>query len=406
MSGNRRRKPKKPKYKKPNARNKKPPRPRWRPEELAELPEGGVAPSAGAHMSAGQDARIAEERVRTAVEAGRLRGGSSGVVLTGESGEYSGTCIRAAAARFLGAEPPRRREEWKATRLMFDGGHMSEDYFVTDLQAGLPEGLRLLREEEFPIVSSVLGLSLTCREDVVVVREADPTQVELLVELKNVSSLPVDLLFEESPKLDNLIQIGNYTRIMSEKLGREVPGQLWYTSRTKHSIPTQWKWVQEAMPKWGVESPGSESVEWSRPMYGKPPLPTKIRPFYIGFHVKWHAGRLYYSRASNADATHIPEMWQPTPIYETGIVEYYERVARLGMDSEAAGELPPPPTALESNGKRKGFRACDYCDWSAICSSVGDDTRQWRDAVLSQVEPVGPIPGPPPGSPNSKGDSK
>jgi len=350
---------------------------------LVQLPEGAIFPAAGAYMQTGMDARILAARHKTRDDAGGLRGGSMGCVLSDE--EYTGNCIRASAARFLGAEPSHPVDKWRATHLMFDGGHTSEDYFWRDFVAGLPAGFTTRREEDFPLLDTISGLRLTGREDIVVVREETPEWAECLIELKNVSSLPTDLLFSEQPKLEHLIQLGNYLRIVAKKQG-DVPGQLWYTSRVIHSLPTQWAWVRDQLPAFGESAPGSESVEWSKPMYGKPPFPTKIRPFYLGFHVRWHEGVLHYSRADDRDPNHTPTQWAATPITAEGIVSYYEQVAELATN--LAAPLPPPPTPYLVDGSKKNYRACDYCDWNSVCSAVGENAGQWREAVLNHVEPV------------------
>lgn len=355
-----------------------------KPVPTIPLPEGGVYQSVGALMSTGMDVRIAEERHQTRDDAGRLRGGSSGAVLA-DYESYVGQCVRASAARFLGATPPRQMDKWKSIRLMFDGGHMSEDYFYADLVRGLPPGASIKREEEFPIVDTVLGEKLTGREDIIIVDAAGSPQC--LVELKNVSSLPTDLLFGGEPKIEHLIQIGNYTRILSEQTGRAVPGQLWYTSRILHSLPTQWAWVRDALPDYkDVGALGHAQMEWSEARYGKPPLPTKLRPFYIGFHVRWHAGKLYYSLASERDATSRPAQWVETPILADGIVSYYQAVVDCARGD--SGLLPDKPLTMTATGKNKGYDPCKYCDWNPVCSSVGDSYGQWRDSIVNHIEPA------------------
>lgn len=348
---------------------------------LVELPAGGAFPSIGAYSRAGSDRRTESDWAKSRDEAGRLRGGSVGCVLPGEEFEYTGNCLRASAARFLGADPPRDQEKWRNTRLMFDAGLQSEVDFTESLRLGLPPGYRLVRDFALgEAIGGAAGAPLTGREDVAIVDAAG--KPVCLIELKNVSSLPVDLLFDEMPKLDNLIQVGNYARLAG------CPAQLWYTSRTIHSLPTQWKWVAEKLPESPDDgTPGVEHVEFSAPMYGRGGLPTKIRPFTIGFHIRWATDgdtrRLYYSRASDSDPHHEPEVWAPTPITEAGIVAYYEAVLQT-VNSTC---LPPPPVVLQADGAKKNFVACRYCDWNSTCQAVGASHQDWKEAVLNQVAP-------------------
>lgn len=334
---------------------------------LVELPAGGTYASIGAYFAAGLDEKARREWARTRDEAGRLRGGSVGCAVSDQ--EYIGTCLRAAAARFLGAEPPRESAKWRPKQIMFGGGIQSEVDFAESLALGLPGGLEIQRD--YPLEMKVDGERWTGREDIAICFDG---KAECLIELKNKASLPLDLAIKEEPSLEHLLQLGKYMDVA------QLPGQIWYTSRSSYPLPTQWKWVSELLPEQPGENP---YIKFSKPMYGRPGLPTGVEPFYMGFHVRWHEGRLYYSRADDLNPDHAPSVWAVTPITKTGIDRYYENV----LHTVRGDELPPKPSPLDVNGKRKTFDPCEYCDWNNTCKAVGDNWTSWREAVQSQVAP-------------------
>lgn len=324
-------------------------------------------PSIGAWVQAGIDVSLKEDREKTRDEAGRLRGGSIGCDLA--DGRYTGTCKRAALARYLGAQAPYATAKRRSTQLMFDGGHANEDAFIGKLVKGMPPGYTILREEEFPIEWQVQGVKATGREDIIIL---DPTGKPVcLVELKCVSSLPHELLFGEAPKMDNLIQAGNYTY----RTG--IPVQLWYSSRVIHSLP-DWPWVQALVPnERDAGAPGRPFVEYARS--GKA---TKVIPFMLGFHVVWHEGYLYYTKASLDPDAKAPTRWVRTPLPQAGLDTYYAGV----LEQLSTQTLAAPPVPMDTAGKAK-YKACDYCDWNNICKATGDDFRSWREAVQAQIPP-------------------
>lgn len=364
-----------------NKRKPKTPRPKQAkpkrvipPIEVRELgPPDDV--SVAAYVQPGMDASIAASRDKTWEERGRLRGGTVGCFVDAET--YTGRCLREGAARYLGAEPQRPRAKWRDRRLMLDQGAAVEQCFVDPLIAGLPEGwtatrdwameTRVGRSEARPE-----GERWTGREDVCL---SDAEEVpRVLVELKNVSSLPTDLLFTEKPKIEHVIQLANYMRVSG------LPGQLWYTSRVLWPIPS-WGFVTPLLPQSPTHAvAGAEYVEWSK---GFPPKASKLAPFMIGFHFRWADGCLWYTRAADAAGVEPNTMWARTEITDAGIEAWYTQVTRV-IHGDDGDQLPPPPQPMEVTGDRKHFKACDYCDWSATCAQV--QTRgEWLDALAANT---------------------
>lgn len=346
-------------------------RPELPTPEVVAVPESAVFRSVGAIVRKGLTMAAEQSRIKGAEEAYRLRGGTVGA--NTDDGHYVGTCKRAALARYLGAEAPRQVDKWNDTQLMLDAGRASEDCFAEPLLRALPAGLKVLREEEFQIAMHVAGQPFSGREDIVITDDAG--KPKCLVELKNVSSLPTELLFQEEAKLKHVIQLANYM------LRTGLPGQLWYTSRIIHSLP-DWPWVTMLLPKRPGDGPGSEYVDWSA---GKTPKPTKITPFMLGFHLAWHGDRLYYTRAADFEEDdRTPTRWCSTVITKQGIDSWYADVVKQ-LDTKV---LAGPPRVASLSGKEKSYKECRYCDWAAVCKATGDGAEgfePWKEVIESLV---------------------
>lgn len=367
----------KPAYK-PKSKPKKP-KPARKPSVPLEVRELGppADASVGVWVRDGLDRSIEDQAQKSWDERGRLRGGTVGVVL--EDGRTSGRCVREGAARYLGADAPRDRVKWRDRRLMLDQGTVVEACFVDPLIQGLPPGWTAVRDWGMTGVIPGMGgpdIPWTGREDICL---HDPSGTpRLLVELKNCSSLPTDLLFDEKPKTEHVIQLANYM------MRSGLPGQLWYTSRVIWPIPS-WSFTQALLPDSPRSVvPGAEYVEWSKPKWnGDQPTASKLTPFMIGFHFQWVDGVLWYTRALDmlGDA---PTHWARTPVTAEGIHAWYGRVAEF-LQSPTA-ELPAPPIPIELTGETKNYLACNYCDWSSVCA-VARTRQDWVDLVINQARP-------------------
>lgn len=366
----------------PNGSKPRPPAKPKEPKTPRTIQELGKPdhPSVGAWVRQGMDLSIEASKQKTWDERGRVRGGTVGAFVGGEGGTYTGRCVREGMARAMGAEPARPQAKWRDRLLMLEQGAAVEECFVRPLQTALPPGWTVQRD--YAMTATIDGMPWTGREDVCIVdAEGKP---RCLVELKNLSSLPHEVLFGEQPKMENLIQLANYMH----RTG--LPGQLWYTSRSLWPIPA-WPWVKSLLPtSQADQSPGAQAVEWSG---GATPLPTKIAPFMLGFHARWHDdGHLWYTRASDLTAEAEGTWWEKTEITKAGIDAWYREVVAGLRDPTRA--LPPPPTPMDTAGGRKFYKACAYCDWASVCATSATRA-DWNDQIEHAVRPyaAGAAPG-------------
>lgn len=355
---------------------------------------------------------LGESRSKKETEArGRYRGGSTGVVLTSDGDmstgyDVAGTCHRVALARSLGS-PLTEVDPHDPIQIMFEGGHTNEDSWVQVLEAGLPEGYKMLREEEYPVVwETEKGTPVTGRPDIVILDDKD-TPVRGL-ELKSVNSVWVarDVVLERRPKLVNLAQAAHYMTKL------DVPYELWYTSR---SLFTAEEWALPIMPKWGET--GSEHLEYSLGVEiadgvyksgkkkGQPKMKFRkievpkadqdlspkelkarygithgrfknIRPFHMGYELTWdHNDVLHYRPLDDPRARPVP-----TPITKQNIEQFYN----LLDDMQETGDLGPRPIELYGNGEKKKYSPCTYCPLSTQCDMYDDgraDYDLWKTSI-------------------------
>jgi hypothetical protein len=329
-------------------------------------------PNAGALLYEGRFALIEAESAKDEADAGRLRGGSVGVVLDGKGGDGSiivaGKCHRAAYARFLGATPPRDPGEWAQRQGMLKKGIGNEDAWALFLRASTWKG-KVLREEEFPILWSVLGRDEdeadtdgSGREDIVLVDDEDA--VVGLVELKAVCSFSTakDVFLAQKPKTDHMIQAANYS------YRTELPVQLWYTSTDVYALPS-WGFVTKLV---------DDLIDDLRP-YIKVSAkgePSGIEPFEIGYELRWRDDGFLEYRCLLPSGP-IGD-WTCSFFGRENIERYYELIARMDKDRS----LGPRPVALEPNGKKAGWSPCAYCDWKDVCDRT-TDFDEWKSEVIA-----------------------
>lgn len=354
-------------------------------------------PDAGQLLMEGIYLRTEAKRRETAETGGVFRGASTGLLLP--DGAVTGKCVREAAARFLGAEPPRDPSEWNHKQLMFDAGFANEDSWYEPMKLVWPG--KILREEEFPIKWEVDGVAGTGREDFILCDTAG--KPILLLEMKNVSSLNtlITVLLKGMPKMDAAIQCGNYM------LRSGLPGQIYYTNRFDCPIPP-WKFLQPMLPKGPEDTrhPAVRYCEWTagasaRPRKdgrgwtkGLPPEVKKIKPFIVGFNLRWNRGVLEW-RSTAAPST---AKWNPSPITSEGLDGFGRAVTTMLRDEV----LPPPPVNVEIDGSVVDrFHRCSWCDWQSVCRTGPEFANaepatyaEWRAAVDQQkaealeIEPV------------------
>jgi hypothetical protein len=330
------------------------------PRQTVQLPDDGVPVyNAGAWLLDGIRAKVRAEAKVTAQEAEtRFRGGSTGLLHAGVS---TGKCTREAAARYLGAEPPRDEEKWALKQLMFEAGHQNESLWYNNVIRSWP-GV-ILREEEFPIKWELDGYTGTGREDFIFCTDKGIEEPLFLCEHKLESSLGSikETFLIGQPKLDHCIQIANYMRHTA------LPGELWYTFRADMSLP-EWTFITEHLPRdvGDTKHPLYRYIEFSGA--GKP---TKITPHLVGYRLRWHEGHLYWA------AMNTPNDWNKTIITSNGIDAFGRSVIHM-IEAE---EMPPRPKVFELDGTPGRYNKCAYCDWATICDEAGDDFDRWKSMV-------------------------
>ncbi len=369
------------------------PKPKREPPKLdiVEHKAGGTVQSVGTMVRAGMDKQTHNDAVKTYQERGRLRGGNAGAVIDYDLGKYAGNCARATMARYLGADAPHDPDKWRNTRLMLDNGRLVEAGFIDSLVLGLPAGHTIKQDKEYPILADIKAppgfvdtngnvvdhIPFTGRTDVTLFDASGKPYC--VVELKNLSSIPYDVVYGEKPKFGHLIQLANYMRLTG------CVGQLWYTLRVKFPIPQGWSFVDKLLPESSdANNPGAEHTEWKWKVTdrGTIQVPAAITPHMIGFHLKFDdTGVLYYTRASDTDPSDKPTIWARTGITKQGIADYYESI----LVALHERELPPKNSTYDVDGSSGKFNPCLFCDWEAVCESAGKSYDDWEDMVLNQV---------------------
>lgn len=332
---------------------------------------------------------------------GILRGGSVGCLVAADDNiengyDIIGSCPREAYARcFLGWQD----QIDEHTQIMFAMGHANEDIWVNWLSASGYEG-KILREEDLGLEWEIDGVKGTGRPDIVM---CDPAgQPKHGIELKMVASVWTarSVLLENKPKMNHLIQTGNYSYRMND-----LPYGLWYTSYVNLSGPN---FIQGIVPQRGED--GSQWIEYSigknyinrngRNSFKKVHVynedwsqPNKIieakykevdayqfkhiRPFFTGFDVQWNSsGNLQWRQVGATD-------WTVTCITKNGIDEYYRLVSSMGKRKQ----LPQKLVSINANNELENkFNPEDYSSLQSISDKAGDNFDDWMDLVKKRIE--------------------
>lgn len=298
---------------------------------------------------------------------GVLRAGNSGVLT--EDGDFTGACPRVSHLRTLGIEtdPPT-----DSRLIMFQMGTANEDVIYNDLIQTKAADEVVLREHEIPIQwATANGTRVTGRPDMVVCRRTDsvalaqessetPPQFTPVfgVELKGVFSVWTsrEVLFDETPKIDNLIQAAHY----SWKLG--CPFRLMYKQYGLQAVPS---WAGKLFPKRGQKN--SEHIEYNDKGDIK-----AIQPYEIVYELEFDkAGFLKYRREGSPK-------WTKSLVRTQDIERYYEFLSTMAVKKE----LGARPLTIDPVGNAKNFSKCGYCPLQKTCDSFeGRGYDVWLDEV-------------------------
>lgn len=310
---------------------------------------------------------------------GTLRAGNSGIMT--EQGEFAGSCPHVAHLRQLGIEIEQHSDD---KLIMFQMGIESENAVFQDLEAQLPEGQVLLREEDCPIEwYTSNGTRVTGRPDGVIyqkekevlVRDGgiDIEKMKLRplygIELKTVASFWTtrDVLLDREPKLSALIQAAHY----SWQLG--IPYKLSYKNYVNQVIPG-FKWLQEAIPRQG--EPGSEHISYSDKGY-----PKNINPFELVYELDADEHGYIWFRMETSDE-HRESPWTKSIIKQQDIQRYYEFVSEI----KVTGKLGRKVNTVGCTGKKKSYSQCDmYCPVHMKYGEYEGNYQLWLQRIREDI---------------------
>jgi hypothetical protein len=318
----------------------------------------------------GRDKLRLEHVANDKKKAGTLRAGNSGILT--EQGEFAGCCPHATHLRQLGIEIEIPTPD---KLIMFQMGVESENAVFRDLEASLPEGQVLLREEETAIEwETNNGTRVTGRPDGViysaqqeVVRVGDrvvKTNTNLSplygIELKTVASFYTtkEVLLEGEPKLTALIQAAHY----AWQLG--VPYKLSYKNYVNQTVPG-FKWVQpllQGVPEWA-----REHINY------KGDYAIGIKPFETVFELDFdEQGYCWYRREGD-------KVWTKSIIRWQDIRRYYEFISLIPETHKLGSKLH----TVGVTGKKKSYSHCDqYCPIHQGFSQYEHDYFLWLSKII------------------------
>lgn len=322
--------------------------------------------------------RIQRERAdEETKKVGVLRAGMSGIMAG--TGDIAGTCHRKTHLRSLGLEidPPDEHKQ-----MMFELGYASEDITLNILNKSLLPNEIILREEEIPINwTTTNGVAVSGRPDIVLCtdipstddirnnytgwfehKQAVSTKIKavLALELKSVHSVWTarDVLFNQQPKMNNLIQAAHYMWKLN------VPYKLIYKSYSALGQSMS-DWAQKLFPKQG--EPLSQYIDYNDKGSIK-----GVKQFEIVYDMKIDdRGRVCYKLEEASE-------WTRTIITTQDIERYYTYVAEMGEKKN----LGPRPMTIDAHGEKLNYKDCAYCPLQKTCDEnekLGYD--KWLEAV-------------------------
>jgi hypothetical protein len=240
-------------------------------------------------------------------------------------GEYVlGTCHRIALARFKGLQSEASDE----TRCIFEAGEVSEINWkekVSAAWAGTVTG-----DADYPLKYQIRDVTVTGRPDLMLL-DADDNPV-LGVELKNIAALQsaASLYFEDSPKVDNLIQAAHYS------LKFRVPWILAYSFNGQGEVPF-----------------------WCMKKYNLP-KGTKVKPFKREYKLFWKDGQLGYVKQSGEEVMTI--------VTAQSIDDFFTLI----LDMEQHKDLYLRHSSRTLSGDIQPFDTCAFCPAQNACSSYDE----------------------------------
>lgn len=298
---------------------------------------------------------------------GILRAGNSGLK---DSDEFAGQCPRLAFLRMKGIQVDGIDED---QNLMLEGGLGNEDLWVNALRKTWPGVIK--QEEETPIRwETPNGTPVTGRPDIVLCdEEGVPVRV---LELKLACSVwTARTVLSGHPKLSHLTQAAHYSWKLSEQAGKEVPAELWYTSRV--NWPVMQGWMAKLFPADGDRN--SEYLEYKirKDRGGNEHVePFKIIPFRIGFEVRLEPGKPEYEAAVQFRQMGTRD-WTDSLVSRKRITEFYDFVSTMESERRLGGR----PKALKVDGHKENYSPCDYCPaMRGICDTERSFDK-WYQAV-------------------------
>lgn len=312
---------------------------------------------------------------------GKLRGGNTGMM--SKDGRIIGTCAALTYLRMNGINGLTVTPE---KELMFAGGRLNEDHWLSVLQEGYPEGI-IKCEEDIPTCwETDQGIKVTGRPDIVLCDK----QENLLcgIELKQVMSANTayTILIKKEPMLKHLMQAAHYMWQL------DCPFELWYTNRNSLDMPG---WMEfRPFPKPSLDS--STPINYRYYRYGETNARTgkpikhkitkeeyynkdtkkqfaqasKITPFVQGFELKLVNGQLFFK-----DAMIESDKWIETIVNIDDIKRFYNYIGEL----EQIKKVPSEVLNLNAFGKPYGWKYSDYTDFGELDPAfhVGKDLHHW-----------------------------
>lgn len=292
-------------------------------------------------IAATKEAGVTNEASKTGV----LRGGNSGCEM---ADGYVGSCKRKAQLRYLGIQD----EVVDSTTIMFKKGELAErEVFITLLKAGSPDVNLLYENAAMVNWLTKAGGQVTGTPDIIIAdKDNKPTYG---IECKTVNTVwkANSAHLMAHPDTDYLCQAGHYM----SKL--DIPYSLVYISTVWWHVSLLGKWA----PKNIKDKKAHPDVEF------KNDAPFRIVPFIREYKLSWDGqGRLCYTTDG------LPP--QTTTITKAGIDAYYNSVAKHIKNNELApGPAMVNDVHLKHPHKKDGYKSCDYCPFSEVCSSNQTD---------------------------------
>lgn len=347
---------------------------------------------------------------------GIWRGGNTGAVVDGLP---TGSCPRLTYLRTVkGWQPPHDETEIQedginSKEIMFGKGRFNEDFHVEKMNFAMPEGYKILMEEEIPVTWTMPAGAGSGRPDIVLCDvSGDEVKPVHMIEHKAVcGSGMAAKLFNSKPKLAHILQGANYAC----HLGL-LPTSLVYTSSDYRKV----SWAElvdcpapgmphsehikytyfEAYP---TKNPASKKG-WSRrvvteekwrslefdsfrdknnKIIPKAQADVKyIRPFMLWFDVMWIDGTVQWKWDGH-------DIWTDTDISIEDIYAIYQMSADMGKTNR----LPPRPVALMADMKADKWSACGLCALSEVCNYTEkqriEATDEWEELVYNYFKEEG-----------------